>query len=453
MLGFIQGESNLHRLIRVILCLACLTTGLIFMVPLSGIAVNNDTVMVIEIKGTINPGTTSYVGYAFEQASSNGAAAVVLEFDTPGGFIDSAEGIRRLIDDYEEPVYAFVRPNAISAGAFLALAADAIYMVPGSTIGAAEPRYLGLGEVDEKTLSFWEKEMAGMAERQDRDPEIASAMVRRDIAIEGLVEEGVLLTLTAGEALEVGYSEGTVADKSELLELIGLPGAQWQPVDVRVSDILISWTTNPVVGTILLMIGIGGLILEVISVGFGAAGILSLAAFALYFGGNIAAGMAEYWVLFLFFFGVALMLVEAFMPGFGVFGIAGLISTLASIVLAAASVQTGMVMLLISIVLSTVFSIVAFRYFASRGALRHIILSEEERADLGYIAPLDQKNLVGLEGLTVTALRPSGAATIDGRRIDVVSEGAYIPAGEAVVVDRVEGVRVIVRLMQKEDKI
>lgn len=443
----------MHRLIRVVLCLACLTTGLIFMVPLSGIAVNSDTVIVIEIKGTINPGTTSYVGYAFEQARSNGAAAVVLEFDTPGGFIDSAEGIRRLIDDYEEPVYAFVRPNAISAGAFLALAADKIFMVPGSTLGAAEPRYLGLGEVDEKTLSFWEKEMAGMAERQGRDPEIASAMVRRDIAIEGLVEEGVLLTLTAGEALEVGYSEGTVSDKSELLEIIGLSDAQWQTVDVRVSDILISWTTNPVVGTILLMIGIGGLILEVISAGFGAAGIISLAAFALYFGGNIAAGMAEYWVLFLFVFGVALMLVEAFMPGFGVFGVAGLVSTLISIVLAAVSVQTGMIMLLISLVLASVFSIVAFRYFAGRGALRHIILSEEERADLGYIAPLDQKNLVGLEGVTVTALRPSGAATIDGRRVDVVSEGAYIPAGEAVVVDRVEGVRVIVRLLQKEHKI
>ncbi len=433
--------------------MVCLVTGFLMLGPFSGGAVSDDLVVVIDIKGTIDPGTVSYVGYAFDEAWSVEAAAVVLELDTPGGFINSAEDIRRLMDDYDGPVYAFVRPNAISAGAFLALAADEIYMVPGSTIGAAEPRFLGLGEVDEKSLSFWEKEMVGMAERQGRDPEVASAMVRRDLVIEDLVEEGVLLTLTASEALAVGYSEGTVENKNELLEAIGLPGAEWRIVETRVSDSLISWTTNPVVGTLLLMIGIGGLILEVISAGFGVAGIISLAAFALYFGGNIAAGMAEYWVLILFVFGVALMLVEAFMPGFGVFGITGLISTLVSIVLAAVSVQTGMVMLLISVVLATVFSIVAFRYFAGRGALRHIILSEEERADLGYVAPLDQKNLVGLEGVTVTALRPSGAATIDGRRIDVVSEGAYIPGGEAVVVDRVEGVRVIVRSQQKEHKI
>jgi membrane-bound serine protease (ClpP class) len=349
------------------------------------------------------------------------------------------------MDEYEKPLYAYVNPNAISAGAYLALAADAIYMTPGSTIGAAEPRYLGLGEVDEKALSFWEKEMAGMAERRGRDPIIASAMVRKEIIVEDLVQEGVLLTLTASEAYDVGYSEGTVNSRSELLEQIGLPDAEWRPIESRVSDTLVSWTTNPVVGTILLMIGIGGLILEVITAGFGAAGIVSMAAFAMYFGGNIAAGMAEYWVLVLFVFGIALMLVEAFMPGFGVFGVSGLISTLVSIVLAAVSVQTGMVMLLVSFLLAGVFSFFSFRFFARRGALRHIILSEEERVELGYTAPLDQKNLVGLEGVALTTLRPSGTAEIEGRRIDVVSDGAYIPAGDKLIVDRVEGVRVIVR--------
>jgi len=425
-------------------------TGLFIFMPLTTGTADNQAVAVIEISGTIDPGTKSYVNYALREAERLNAVAVIMEFDTPGGYINSAEAIRRLMDEYDKPVYAFIRPNAISAGAYLALAADAIYMVPGSTIGAAEPRYLGLGEVDEKELSFWEKEMSGMAERRDRDPRIAAAMVRRDLAIEGLVEEGVLLTLTANEAFEVGYSEGTVADKDELLQILGLPDAHWHRIDSRISDSLVSWTTNPVVGTILLMIGLGGLILEVITAGFGAAGILSMAAFALYFGGNIAAGMAEYWVLFLFVFGVALILVEAFMPGFGIFGVAGLVSTLVSIVLAAISVQTGLVMLLISMVLAAIFSVLAFRFFARRGALRHIILSEEEKAELGYVAPPDQKNLVGREGAAVTALRPSGAATIDGKRIDVVSEGAFIPSGEAVIVDRVEGVRVIVRRLDSK---
>jgi membrane-bound serine protease (ClpP class) len=446
-----KGDHVLSKRHRLVFWAVCFLAGLIIIAPVSVGTTDNQMVVVINIDGTIDPGTKSYVAYAFKEARNNNASAVIIELDTPGGFINSAEAIRRLMDEYDGPVYAFIRPNAISAGAYLALAADEIYMVPGSTIGAAEPRYLGLGEVDEKALSFWEKEMAGMAERRGRDPQIAAAMVRRDLSIEGLVEEGVLLTLTASEAFDAGYSEGTVADKIELLQLINMPDARLLSVDLRVSDRLVSWTTNPVVGTILLMIGIGGLILEVISSGFGIAGILSMAAFALYFGGNIAAGMAEYWVLILFVFGVALMLVEAFMPGFGVFGVAGLVSTMASIVLAAISVQTGMVMLFISIILAALFSVFAFRYFAGRGALRHIILSEEERADLGYVAPLDQKNLVGLKGTALTALRPSGAAMFDGKRIDVVSGGDFIPSGEALIVDRVEGVRVVVRRIDRSE--
>lgn len=434
---------------RYLLWMLCLVAGLT-LISQGGGAVTNQSVALVEISDTIDAGTTSYVDFALDEAENLGVAAVIFEFDTPGGYIDAAEKVRRLMDDYPGTIYAFVRPNAISAGAFLALAADEIYMVPGSTIGAAEPRYLGLGEVDEKALSYWEKEMVGMAERQDRDPQIASAMVRREVAIPDLVEQGELLTLTASEALDVGYSEGTVANYAELLQAIDLPDAGLITIESRIGDRLVSWTTNPVVGTILLMIGIGGLILEVITAGFGAAGILSMAAFALYFGGNIAAGVAEYWVLILFVFGIALMLVEAFIPGFGVFGIAGLISTLASIVLAAVSVQTGMLMLMISLVLAIAFVIVAFRFFTKRGALRHIILSEQEKPGLGYVAPLDQKNLVGLQGIAVTALRPSGTAMIGEKRIDVVSEGAFIPSGEAVFVDRVEGVRVIVRRVNSE---
>jgi membrane-bound serine protease (ClpP class) len=435
---------------RKIIWTICLLAGLALLLPASGAAVGENTVAVISIDGTINPGTKSYVAFALDQARKMDAAAVIIELDTPGGYINAAEGIRRLMDDYPRPIYAYVNTNAISAGAYLALAADAIYMAPGSTIGAAEPRYLGLGTVDEKELSFWEKEMSAMAERRGRDPQVASAMVRKDLAVDGLVEAGILLTLTAGEALEVGYSEATVNNREELLQQVNLAGASWEPIEKRVSDTLVGWTTNPVIGTILLMIGIVGLIIEVISSGFGIAGILSLAAFALYFGGNIAAGMAEYWVLILFVFGIVLMLVEAFMPGFGVFGVSGLISTIIAIILAAVSIKTGMLMLVISLVLAVIFSYFSFRFFEKRGALRHIILSEEERADLGYVAPLNQKDLLDQKGVALTALRPSGAALIDGRRIDVVSDGSYIAQGAALVVERVEGVRVIVRQVEAD---
>jgi membrane-bound serine protease (ClpP class) len=435
------------RTLRLLTWLSFLMAGLLLMSAGSG-ADSGSAVAVIPIQGMIDPGMKNFVQRSLAEAREEGVAAVILELDTHGGYIASAEAIRRELDSFPEPVYALVRPRAISAGAYLALSAEAIYMVPGATMGAAEPRAMGM-DVDEKTFSWWEKEMRGVAERSGRDPQVAAAMVRKEISIPGLVKQGELLTLTAAEALEVGYSEGSVADRADLLERLGLSAAAVKEYSPGFTDNMVSWTTNPYIATILLVIGIGGMVLEIFTAGFGVAGILSLIAFAFYFGGHIAAGLAEYWVVFLFVFGVVMMVVEAFIPGFGVFGVAGLLATVASIVLAAASVKSGLIMLAIALVLAGAFSTLAFRFFARRGALRHIILSDEERPELGYVAPADRKNLLGLEGTALSPLRPAGAAEIAGQRVDVVSEGGFIAAGAALKVVQVEGVRVVVRPLNR----
>lgn len=438
------------RSMRLLTWLSFLIAGLLLMSAGDG-AGSGSSVAVIPIQGTIDPGMKNFVLRSLEEARKEGAAAVILELDTLGGYIASAEAIRRDLDDFPGPVYALVKPRAISAGAYLALSADAIYMLPGATMGAAEPRAMGM-DVDEKTFSWWEKEMRGVAERQGRDPQVAAAMVRKEITIPGLVERGELLTLTAAEALEVGYSEGTVADRAELLTGLGLSAAALKEYRPGFTDNMVSWVTNPIIATILLIIGIGGMVLEIFTAGFGVAGLLSLLAFSLYFGGHIAADLAEYWVVFLFIFGVVMMVVEAFAPGFGVFGVAGLLATVTSIVLAAASVKLGLIMLAFALVLAGVFSTLAFRFFAKRGALRHIILSEEERPELGYVAPADRKNLLGLEGTALTPLRPAGVAKIAGQRVDVVSEGGFIAAEVALKVVQVEGVRVVVRSLNPGDR-
>lgn len=438
------------RSLRILSWVCFIVIGLLLMLAGSG-AGSGKAVAVISIKGTIDPGMSNYVCRSLEAAGEGGAVAVIMELNTLGGYINSASEIVEAMDDFPGPVYALVKPRAISAGAYLALSADAIYMQPGARLGAAEPRAMGM-EVDEKTLSWWEAEMRGAVEPQGRDPQVAAAMVRQEIAIPDLVERGELLTLTAAEALRVGYSEGTVEGRAELLEHLGLSSATVQEYQPSFTDTMVSWTTNPYVATILLVIGIGGMVVEIFTAGFGIAGILSLLAFALFFGGHIAAGLADYWVVFLFIFGVVMLIVEAFIPGFGVFGVAGLLAVVASIVLAAASVKSGLVMLAVALVLAGLISTLAFRFFVRRGALRHIILSEEERPELGYVAPADQKDLLGLEGSALTPLRPAGVADIGGRRVDVISEGAYIAAGTALKVIRVEGVRVVVRSLTPGEK-
>lgn len=402
-------------------------------------------VALLPIEGIIDSGMKTFVRHALAEAGRSGAAAVILELDTPGGYLQAAQDIRKLLDDFPGPVYAFVCPHALSAGAYLALAADAIYMAPGSALGAAEPRVLGREETDEKLLSAWETEMRAVAERRGRDSQVAAAMVRREIAIDGVVEKGNLLTLTTGEALALGYSEGTVEGRGALLENIGLPRAEIVSYSPRFLDQFAGWITHPVVATLLLIAGIAGLVIELFTAGFGLFGFISLLSFAFYFGGHYAAGLAEYWILILFGFGIVLLLIEAFIPGFGVFGITGILSIMASIVLAAPSIGTGLLMFFAALVLSAFLAFWAYRFFERRGTLRRIFLADEARTELGFVTAADCRDLCGLEGTALTPLRPAGTAQIGNRRIDVISEGEFIPAGAPVKVVLVEGVRVVVR--------
>lgn len=403
-------------------------------------------VALIPLQGAIDPGMENYLDYALEDSAKKGALAVILELDTPGGYLESAYNMTRLMDDFPGPVYAFVRPQALSAGAYLALAADEIYMTPGSAMGAAEPRIFGGGEAEEKFLSAWEARMRTAAERRGRDPQVAGAMVRKEIAIEGVVEAGILLTLTGEEALAIGYSEGTVENRGALLEKLRFSRAEAITYRPRLIDRAVGWTTHPVVALLLLIAGITCLVVELFTPGFGIFGLTSILAFTLYFGGHYAAGLAEYWVLLLFGLGVVLLLIEVVIPGFGAVGITGILSIAASIILAAKTIEAGLFMFAAALVLSALIAFLTYRFFERRGALRHIFLAEEARSELGYVSAADRKDLLGLEGVALSALRPSGAAQIGGRRVDVISEGAFIPAGAPVRVVLVEGARVVVRL-------
>ncbi len=403
-----------------------------------------DEVVVIPVEGTIDPGTYSFVERSLDEARDRNAA-VIVEFDTPGGYIDSAEDIGNSLLDYPGKVAAWVNRKAISAGAYLALCSDEIYMMPNSTIGDAKPVQLAGGAAGEKVVSYWDGEMRSAAERNQRDKEIATAMVRPEVSVEGLVGEGQLLTLTTGEALEVGYSEGTVDSLEGLLEKAGLEGAQLREEEKAPVDTLIGWVTSPYISTILLVLGLGGLVMEVATAGFGVAGLLSLVSFGLYFGSHILGGLAGYEVILLFAGGIILMLIEALMPGFGVFGGGGLLLTFASIVLAAASTEAGIVMLFVALVIAGVVLFFILRLMAKKGILRRFILDEAEKKESGYVAPVDQQHLEGKRGKTLTPLRPAGSALIEDKRIDVVSEGDFIGKDVEVIVVQVEGTRVVVR--------
>lgn len=424
---------------------------LVFLLGFSGEVMAGEVVGWIQLEGEINPGTVIFVERALQEARGKEASSLVLELDTPGGYLDSVVEIQRLLLSQEIPLYAFVRQRALSAGAFLALSADRLFMAPASTIGAAEPRYLGSDSVaDPKALSAWEAQMRGAAERQGKDPELAAAMVNRELAIEGVVKEGELLTLTAGEAKRLALADEVVANREELLSLVAMPSALTVTFSPSAAERLTGFITKPAVATLLLTLALAAMVIEILTAGFGVAGLVSILCFGLYFGGHFLAGAAGWEAILLFLLGLVLLLVEAFIPGFGVFGAGGLLALAVSIVLAAVTAVQGVSILLFSFLLSAVLVFFAFRFLQKRGMLRKFILQEAATTEQGYVSTANKGELVGASGRTLTPLRPAGKALIGKEQVDVVSEGVYIPAGREIYVHQVEGVRVVVRALEKK---
>lgn len=153
-------------------------------------------------------------------------------------------------------------------------------------------------------------------------------------------------------------------------------------------------------------------------------------------------------IVICFIIGVALLVAEVFMPGFGVAGITGILLEIACIVLTYLR-YGGLAALGVTIVVLAVtgISISVSLRSATKGRLSKsaILLNASETAADGYSATTDMDVFLGKEGETVTILRPTGMAEFDGVKLNVVADGEYIPKGTPVKVQRVEGARVVVR--------
>src|SRR5690606_20695613 len=197
---------------------------------------------------------------SLREAAAAGAAAAVLEIETPGGRVDAAQRIVNAVSDSEVPVYAFINRRAFSAGAMVALSTRGIYMRPGSTMGAATP-VTGEGEkAPEKIVSAMRSEMRALAESRGLDPRVAEATVDEAVGVEGLVEPGKLLTRRTEGAVRTGYAAET-ADWETLLEALGLASATTVAAEVNWAEGVVRFLTHPLVSPLLLSLGFLGLLI------------------------------------------------------------------------------------------------------------------------------------------------------------------------------------------------
>jgi len=148
--------------------------------------------------------------------------------------------------------------------------------------------------------------------------------------------------------------------------------------------------------------------------------------------------------------GIVLLVIEMFMPGFGVVGGLGILCLIGSVILRADSVAAAMWMVVMVLVIVGILLLIFLRS-ATKGALSKsdIILKDRLEKDQGYMSTEDMEFFIGHQGVTLTVLRPAGMADFDGVKLDVVSDGEFIPELSDVEVVRVEGRRILVKKIAK----
>ena len=153
-------------------------------------------------------------------------------------------------------------------------------------------------------------------------------------------------------------------------------------------------------------------------------------------------------ILICFLIGIGLMVLEAFMPGFGLPGISGIILEVVAVALTwmnhGPMAALGMTLIILSIL---AIAISMSLRSAANGKLSRskLVLNDTESNEAGYRSTEDLDVFLGKEGVTTTVLRPTGMAEFDGVRLNVVSEGEFIQSGTRVQIVRVEGSRILVR--------
>ena len=462
-------------------------------------------VRLIKVDGIIDLLQESFLIRQIERAVADGAQAIVFEIDSPGGYLlastNLAQAITRL-EEHKVRTIAYVPQVALSGAAIIALGCDEIYLHPEAKLGDAGPIEMQQGQpferAPEKVLSPLRATLKELAEKKHRPVAICEAMADRSLKVYQVTHRDngrvwymseaevhasggewilgpqlretngeLLFTANGARANELKLAEAPVHDLDDLKSRIGLPAGT--PIKVVektwVDDLVFTLNTT---GMVVLMIVLGvALIYLELHFMTGILGILAVLCFALFFWARFLGGTAGWLEVTLFVMGLGCLALEFFaVPGFGVFGVSGVLLIVASLVLAGhtwsfdvimnleeLSWLTGQVMLSIGVV--GVMGIGAARYLPSMPLFESIILGPPGTAteaeprlrpeETGATPGSGEAISIGQQGQALTMLRPSGKALLNDRVFDVVSEGPFITPETPIEVIAITGNRIVVR--------
>jgi membrane-bound serine protease (ClpP class) len=438
---------------------------------------------VLPIREDIMPPLVYLVRRGVKEAMEAKADFLVLDMDTNGGRVDTTKEIISILNQFKGQRVTYVNKSAFSAGAFIAVATQEIYMAPESVIGAAAPVVMspgggGIEKVPDtyeiKMNSAVRAMMRTSAEKNGHNIAVVEAMIDKNkgLTIDGtvIVREGDLLTLTNTEAeKEYGtppkklLSLGTVESLDVLLKRLGGANVERHDIKPTGAETVGFWLNA--ISPLLLIIGAIGIYIEFKTPGFGLPGIIGISAFLLYFLGGYVAGLSGMEWVVVFVLGLALVAVELFVyPGTMALGLIGSAMMLAAIIMAMTDLYPSNVPGLPAlpslqsfdaplriIPIATAGGIVAILLvsrFLPKTPMYRAVVSHSASGVKSEAAQQQQRTaLQGQMGVALSALRPGGKAQFGNQILDVISQGDMVPKGTKVRIIGYSGTEALVEVV------
>ena len=472
----------------------------------------NVVARVIAINNVIGKQLADFIDRESQHAIASGANMIIYDIDSPGADkIHAQEVATRIaeLDPAKVTTVAWIRKEATLAGALAAVSCDRIILADEATIGKIDLKAMRLnnghrlppvGDVDPDNQQKLLTLIRSIAARKNRSVSLLQAMAdptkpvyevtnketgrvawMNDAEIAAQSDEWIkgaaipeatgetLLVLNAERAHELGLAESPCHDLEQLRIRLGInESADLRPVSKTWVDNFVTALNSRWGGFLLMTIGIICIYME-LHMPSGLYMIGAITSFSLFFWSRFLGGTAGGLELTLFILGMVMLGVEFFViPGFGVFGVTGILMTMASLVMASntfagmsatesfeqsmSSLGTLAAALLVVIAVAVVLN----RFLPSIPFINRLILTPPgyvpNDEDAMRLKPSLQRQTastgpisVGMTGTTASSLRPTGKAMFSDMYVDVVSDGAYIDHGTKIEVIRLAGNRIIVR--------
>jgi membrane-bound serine protease (ClpP class) len=408
-------------------------------------------VNVATIDGSINPASSDYLQKAIAESETDGAAALLLELDTPGGLVASTKDIIQAMLNARVPIVVYVAPRgawAGSAGTFITIAGNVAAMAPGSSIGAAHPVGLGGGapsddeegksrdEGARKAENLLAAFIESIAEQRKRNVEWAAKAVRESVAV------------TADEALELGVIDIVAATRTDLMKqllehpfefegemvVLDVADSRQRAIEMDALTRVLNVIVDPNIAVLLLMAGLLGLYIEFNQPGAVVPGVVGAVCLLL---ALIAMQILPFsWIgLLLIAAGIALFVTEIFVTSYGLLFAGGLICFLigGSMVFDRPDLSD----------LNVSFWPVLVPTVAGMALLGGLVVYAVGRS-LGRRQESGVAELIGMTGVATTALDPDGTVFIRGEYWKARAEEP-IAAEERVEAIAVQGLELRVR--------